>query len=140
MYTKCWCLIAKKCWKLIAIFCWKVLAVYRAIAYYYNYAITTPFYGELDGINEYHQVQHEEAKPGYYSVWMNGIHCELTTDSNTAYHRYKFPKGDGRLAIDFSSNGLHPIFGEDFYSVVKDISIEKIMENEIAFSGIFSGI
>ena len=140
MYIKCWCLIAKKCWKLIAIFCWKVLAVYRAIAYYYNYAITTPFYGELDGINEYHQVQHEEAKPGYYSVWMNGIHCELTTDSNTAYHRYKFPKGDGRLAIDFSSNGLHPIFGEDFYSVVKDISIEKIMENEIAFSGIFSGI
>ena len=61
-----------------------------AIEYYYNYAVTTPFYGGLDQITQYHEAKEEQACPGYYAVSMQDIRCELTVTQDTALHRYLF--------------------------------------------------
>lgn len=109
------------------------------IKYYYNYAITTPFYGELNEINTFHKIENEKAKPGYYSANLNGIHCEMTVNHSTAFHRYKFSKCGGRLAVDFSNDGLSKSFGKSFYSYAEAAEIKK-EKNKVFFSGILSGV
>ena len=110
------------------------------IRYYYNYAITTPFLGDISNAFLMHPLEKEEARPGYYKAEINKIKCELTVDGGVALHRYTFSDKCGRVAIDFSNNGLDKIFGEKFYSDVKCPEIKITGENEIAFCGTFSGI
>jgi len=111
-----------------------------AMQYYYNYAIVIPFYDELDNINKYHKIKKEYAVPGYYSAEFNDISCELTVNETTAFHRYKFKNKGGKIAIDFSNDGLLKEFGERFYGIVKDAEIEIISDDIIYFSGVLSGI
>ena len=111
-----------------------------AIRYYYNYAVVSPFYGELREAFRYRMIENENAHPGYYSAQLNGILCELTVDGGVAYHRYNYQHQGGRLAIDFSNNGLNKIFGKDFYSYVNGGEIKIISGSEASFSGEFSGI
>lgn len=77
-----------------------------AVGFYYNYAVTTPYYGEK--CNNF-GVSAESASPGYYEVTLleSGIHCELTAGESAAYHRYTFDKPGGKIAIDFTNNGLY---------------------------------
>jgi len=110
------------------------------IRYYYNYAVTTPFYGDITNANDYHPIEQEEARPGYYSTIMNGILCSFTVDYSVAVHKYEFPKEKGRILIDFSNDGLSKKFGKNFYSTVKQGKIEIVDRNFAVFSGIFSGI
>ncbi len=110
------------------------------IRYYYNYAIVSPFYGEAAESAAFHKVEKEEARPGYYSAVYNHVSCELTVNGSTAFHRYHFEKAGGRVAVDFSNDGLHKSFGDEFYAFAKDASIQKVSENEILFSGILSGV
>ncbi|MBO5069176.1 MAG: glycoside hydrolase family 92 protein [Roseburia sp.] len=110
------------------------------IAYYYNYAITTPFYGIVDKMSDYHEVKNESGRPGYYSVEFNDIECELTVNKDTALHRYHFLRDGGRVAVDFSNDGLSKLFPEAFYSYVEDASIRLVSPGEVAFSGILSGV
>jgi predicted alpha-1,2-mannosidase len=43
----------------------------------------------------------EKANPGYYSVKLkNGIDCEMTADTRTGHHRYRFPANEGWLRFD----------------------------------------
>ena len=111
-----------------------------AIGFYYNYAITTPFYGDVSNITKYYEVQNEEAQPGYYKMTFNNIDCELTVSKDVAYHHYYFEKDDGRIAIDFSNDGLAKEFGESFYSFAKDPYVEVTPFGEVLFSGIMSGV
>lgn len=111
-----------------------------AIRYYYNYAVVTPFYSGVSEIGKGYAPKNEDARPGYYKVEIQDILCELTVDGGIALHRYTFGTDGGRIAVDFSNNGLSKIFGEDFYSEVKDPCIEIVADNEIVFSGIFSGV
>lgn len=110
------------------------------IKYYYNYAVTTPFYGDISEINKFHKIEEEKANPGYYSARINSIDCEMTVNYSTAFHRYKFIKTGGRLAIDFSNDGLSKTFGEAFYSYVEDAEIKIGDCGKIFFSGIISGV
>lgn len=110
------------------------------IKYYYNYAVTCPFYGELDEIAKFHPVKEENAKPGYYTVQFNDIKTELTVNENTAFQRHTFLKEGGRLAVDFSNDGLAKIFGERFYAFAKDAEMIQSAENEVLFSGVLSGV
>ncbi len=74
-----------------------------AIGYYYNYAVVTPLYDSSD----YRRIpKNEYGEPGYYSCFLDDIKCELTANSNTAFHRYTFSKDGGKAVIDFSNNGL----------------------------------
>ncbi len=107
---------------------------------YYNYAVTTPFYGDVSNITKYYEVQNEEAQPGYYKMTFNGIDCELTVTNDVAYNHYYFENKNGRIAIDFCSYGLKKEFGKEFYSFVKDAYIELTPFGEVLFSGIMSGV
>lgn len=80
-----------------------------AVGYYYNYAVTTAFFGALRA-PELHGICDETARPGYYTVTdaCTNIKTELTTDQTAAFHRYVFPKENGRLSVDFSNDGLYP--------------------------------
>ena len=109
------------------------------IKYYYNYAIATPFYGKLNEINAFHILEKEKAKPGYYSAKMNSVLCEMTVNHSVAFHRYTFQKNGGRLAVDFSNDGLSKSFGEAFYSYAEAVELKK-EKNKIFFSGTLSGV
>ena len=50
------------------------------IKYYYNYAVTTPFYGDLSSAEVAHALKNEKALPGYYSAELQDVFCELTVD------------------------------------------------------------
>ena len=110
-----------------------------AIKYYYNYAVTTPYYGAAPS-NEGMPLTSEDARPGYYKAVMDDISCELTVDGGVALHRYVFGSDGGRVAVDFSNNGLAKIFDERYYSDVKEPKIEVVSNNEIVFEGVFSGV
>ncbi len=109
------------------------------IRYYYNYAVVTPFYGDLSGINTQHRLKDEKAHPGYYSVTLNDIFCELTVTHSVALHRYTFGGENGRIAIDFSNDGLSELFGDYYRGTVSEPQTE-IDGRKVFFSGILSGI
>lgn len=111
------------------------------IKYYYNYAIVTPFYGDdVSIITEGRAIKDEVAYPGYYKAMLDDILCELTVDGGVAIHRYTFGREGGRIAIDFSNDGLDEKFGDRFFANVKDPKTEIVSDREILFSGEFSGI
>ncbi len=111
-----------------------------AIDYYYNYAVVTPFYGDIENIEIFHDAENESGKPGEYSVDFNNVNCRLTTDENIAYHKYHFLKENGRVAVDFSNDGLCKKFGEMYYSYPEDCRMIIKNSSTVCFSGIFSGI
>lgn len=110
------------------------------IRYYYNYAIVTPFYGELAAIREGRVPGNETARPGYYKTVLEDISCELTVDGGVALHRYIFGHDGGRLAVDFSNDGLAKEFGPRFYDKVQEPLLQAVGDAEVIFSGVFSGI
>lgn len=77
-----------------------------AIRVYYNYAVTTPYYGEKQ---PFYDISGETGRPGYYGVTLaeTAIRCELTVSPFAAYHRYHFDRPGGKIAIDFSNDGLY---------------------------------
>ena len=112
-----------------------------AIRYYYNYAVVTPFYGEDPlAILEELPLTCERGEPGYYGARLGEVQCELTLEGGVALHRYTFGKKGGRLAIDFSNDGLARSFGEGYYAAVKEPELRVVGEDAVFFSGIFSGI
>lgn len=111
-----------------------------AIDYYYNYAIAVPFYGNIENINEYYDFENETAKPGLYSVEFNDTVCRVTVNADTAFHSYKFKKEGGRLAVDFSNDGLSKVFDNRYNAVPEECTVIKKDNCTVYFSGIMSGI
>ncbi len=112
-----------------------------AIRYYYNYAVTTPFYGDdISKISECVPLKNEEGCPGYYKATLRDVTCEMSVDGGVAIHRYTFAADGGRIAVDFSNDGLDRCFGERFSSQVSEPKLEIISNDTVAFSGIFSGV
>lgn len=109
------------------------------IRYYYNYAVTTPFYGELQNILTFHELSDETAQTGYYSCNLADVLCEFTVSGGVALHRYTFGEEKGRIAIDFSNDGLHPDFGDYWRGTVSDAEISRA-GNKVFFSAVMSGI
>ena len=110
------------------------------IRYYYNYAIVSPIYGDTANAENFRKLKNEEACPGYYKAELDDIACELTVDGGVALHRYTFGKNCGRIAVDFSNNGLSKSFSPAFYSTVNDPTLEIASDNEVTFAGEFSGV
>jgi len=110
------------------------------IQFFYNYALTTPFFGDEKNTQNHYPIKSETACPGYYSAEMNGIKCELTVNGGVALHRYTFPREGGKIAIDFSNDGLSPEFDKKYRGSVRDCTLSIDENGEISFSGIFSGI
>ncbi len=110
------------------------------IRYYYNYAIASPIYGAVANALEMRPLTQEKGAPGYYEAMLEDIHCRLTVDGGAAMHQYRFPKEGGRVAIDFSNDGLSRTLRERFRGVVGEPKIERVAADEVLFSGIFSGV
>lgn len=110
------------------------------IQFFYNYALTTPFFGDVENTEKFHPIKNETACPGYYSAELNGVKCELTVSGGVALHRYTFPGEGGKVAIDFSNDGLSRAFEEKYRGAVKDCTLSLDENGEISFSGIFSGV
>ena len=110
------------------------------IEYFYNYAIVSPFYGSIDQIMNYHEALNEVGRPGYYAVEFNDIACEVTVNHNTAVHHYSYKKNGGRLAVDFSNDGLCRAFGGKAFDYVRDVSVRIVSPNEVAFEGNMHGV
>ncbi len=109
------------------------------IRYYYNYAVASPFYGDLSNIKTQHPLTDERACPGYYSVTLGDVFCELTVTHSVALHRYTFGSENGRLAVDFSNDGLSELFGDYYRGTVLEPETE-IVGKRVFFSGIMSGV
>lgn len=76
---------------------------------FYNYAVVSPFYGELAHSADARDFTDERAEPGYYACRdsASGADCEATVTPRAALHRITFPKAGGRVSIDFSNDGLY---------------------------------
>lgn len=97
-----------------------------AINIYYNYALTSPSYGEKPYFEE-RPVLGEKAEPGYYSVKTEDILCEATVSKKAVMHRYTFEKPNSNISIDFGHDGL---YGKDPREVTKG-KVTTISKNEI---------
>ncbi len=76
---------------------------------FYNYAVLSPFDGELKNAAEARPFSEERAEPGYYACRdsMTGALCEVTVTPRAALHRVGFPSGHGFVSVDFSNDGLY---------------------------------
>lgn len=110
------------------------------IGFYYNYALTTPFYGELKNSALLHEIKRESAVPGYYSVDIGDITAETTVTKNTALHRYTFPNEGGRIAVDLSNDGLSRSLEKRFWSVVENAEMKLASNDTILMSGDFQKV
>lgn len=81
------------------------------IGKFYNYAVTSPFFGDIADAFLPRDIANERARPGYYAagiVYPGGnIACEVTVTEHNALHRYRFGRDGGRIAVDFSNDGLY---------------------------------
>ena len=111
-----------------------------AIQYYYNYAVASPIYGDVSRSFLLRPLEKESARPGYYSAFLDDVRCEMTVDGGVAIHKYTFGSDDGRIAIDFSNDGLDKSLGTARYGVVANPQIEILKNDEVTFSGVFSGV
>ncbi|MBR4727798.1 MAG: glycoside hydrolase family 92 protein, partial [Clostridia bacterium] len=76
---------------------------------FYNYAVVSPFEGSLASAADPRALSDERAEPGYYACRdsRTGALCETTVTPRAALHRIRFPRGGGRMSIDFSNDGLY---------------------------------
>lgn len=76
---------------------------------FYNYAIVSPFRGELSGSADARDFDNERAEPGYYACRdsLTLADCEVTVTPRVALHRISFPEAGGRISVDFSNDGLY---------------------------------
>ncbi len=110
-----------------------------AIDYYYNYCIISPFFGEPDAFRGT-DFEDEYATPGYYAVkTADGIYSETTVSMKSAYHRFRFPKANGRLAVDFTNDGLLKRSERD-YARPESGLIRIVSPTEVYAEIILSGI
>ena len=103
---------------------------------FYNYAVTTPYYGEK---HFNYAIKDEYAQPGYYCVTLKetDIFCELSVCENAALHRYTFRENGGKISVDFTNDGLHMARmrapAEDPVVTVTD---EKTLSAEVTLRGV----
>ncbi len=78
------------------------------MGYFYNYALTSVFFGELR-MPDANDIEGEVAHPGYYSARaaQSQIRYEGTASDLAIYHRYTLPNSGCRVMIDFSNDGLY---------------------------------
>ena len=76
---------------------------------FYNYALISPFLGDLAHADDPRPFSDESACPGYYTCTdsLTGAKCEATVTRRCALHRISFHKAGGRIRVDFSNDGLY---------------------------------
>ena len=110
-----------------------------AIGIYYNYAVVTPYYDDVE-LDDY-SVKNECGSPGFYSVTLeeSNIQCDLTVTEKAVYHRYCFDKSDGRISFDFLNDGLYRT-DRGLYSEPSFCDVHAVSKNELTAELILQGI
>ncbi|MGN1048764.1 MAG: glycoside hydrolase domain-containing protein [Eubacteriales bacterium] len=111
-----------------------------AIGFYYNYALMSPFYGHLSGAFSLYNIESEGGSPGYYRARFGDFSAETTVSGKIACHRYSFGARHGRIAVDFSNDGLDRSFGEKYFGYVSEAELKKVSESEVLMSGVFQNV
>ncbi len=110
-----------------------------ALGFYYNYALTIPFLGAPDAKALVRDIAEEAAEPGYYTVTAaDGIRSEVTVSEFCARHRYTFPVSGGKIAVDFTNDGLYE--GEDVCSRPREWRVERISDSAAAAEVTLQGV
>lgn len=109
---------------------------------FYNYAVTTPFYGALAGMKSPVHMEDEQASPGYYALKIreSGIGCQMTVSGRVAAHRYIFSKSGGRIAVDFSNDGLSPEAGPRVWKRPGGCALKILDGNCVAAEVVLAGL
>ncbi|MCQ2479040.1 MAG: glycoside hydrolase family 92 protein [Clostridia bacterium] len=105
------------------------------MGYYYNYALTTPFYKDSDALR---LPKDEKAEPGYYTCTLDDIKCELTASNRVALHRYTFGEANGFVKVDYKNNGID--IPDYEIRKVYDLCIEKFDSNTATAKAKIEGI
>ncbi len=100
---------------------------------FYNYAVLSPFVGDLSGSAAPRDFDRERACPGYYACRdsLSGAECEVTVTPRVALHRLVFPHEDGRVSVDFSNDGLYEDGGH-LHSPAGRAELVLVSANEVA--------
>jgi len=100
---------------------------------FYNYAVVSPFEGDLAASAEPRDFDEERACPGYYACRdsRTGADCEVTVTRRVALHRIRFPRRGGRVSIDFSNDGLYDDGGH-LHSPAGKASLTLVSDREAA--------
>lgn len=106
-----------------------------SIGFYYNYAVTTPYYKDA---TQRQAILKEGGSPGYYFCELKDIKCELTATHFAALHRYSFSQPGAHLRIDFSNNGL--TVPDDKEHTVNNLKFEMINQNTVCADCEIEGI
>ena len=110
-----------------------------SIDYYYNFAVTTPFFGNSRDLRDY-DILSEDARPGYYTIVSEGgIRSETTVSAKKVYHRFCFGREGGRIAIDFTNSGLLKI-GSNYYSRPNEGRITIVSPREARAEVVIDGL
>ncbi|MBR5520278.1 MAG: glycoside hydrolase family 92 protein [Clostridia bacterium] len=110
-----------------------------ALGFYYNYVLTIPFVGELTAESAVRSIVKESAHPGYYTVTSDdGITTELTVSETCAHHRYTFPGTGGKIAVDFTNDGLYD--GENVNDRPRDWRITRRSATEAEATVTLQGV
>ncbi len=109
---------------------------------FYNYAVTTPFYGALCGMRAPVHMADEEASPGYYALRIreSGIVCQTTVSGRASVHRYGFTRPGGRIAVDFSNDGLSADAGPRVRKASGGCEMKVIGDNAVAAEVVLAGL
>ena len=107
------------------------------IGLFYNYAVTSPYYGQQQ---DFYEIRDERGKPGCYTVTLDetDIHCELTAGVYAGYHRYTFNRPNGRIAIDFTHDGVYPHTPEP--PCAKDVIVAQKDSHTLTASATLQGL
>jgi len=110
-----------------------------ALGFYYNYALTIPFLGELTAENAVRAITSEAGEPGYYTVTAeDGITAELTVSERCARHRYRFPREGGKIAVDFTNDGLYD--GEDVNARPRSWRVRRVSDDAAEAEVLLQGV
>lgn len=105
-----------------------------AIKTYYNYAVVSPFLGEIAESAKLRDFDQEKAVPGYYAcrdLWTMA-NCEVAITPRAALHRISFPQDGGKISIDFSNDGLYDDDRGELHPPAGKATLKLVSENEVA--------
>ena len=108
---------------------------------FYNYAVVSPFRGDLNAAHEPRDFDSERARPGYYACrdLRSMAECEVTVTRRAALHRITFSEDGGRVSVDFSNDGLYENGGH-VRSEAGQARLCLVSDCEVAVTAVLHGI
>lgn len=113
------------------------------IGKFYNYAVASPFYGDIGKAFLPRNMKDEHAKPGLYGTTVlcdeGDIECNVTVTEYNTLHTYRFSAEGGRIAVDFSNDGLYRE-SSNAYGLSAHSQLFRVSDSEAGAAVIMQGV